>query len=346
MTVQQTHGRRQRVLFAGLALMLVVSFVMSIGRGAVSISPVEVAGILLDHAGLESPVAFDARKDAVLWNIRLPRVLLAAVVGGGLAMSGAALQGVFRNPLADSGLIGVSSGAASGAVLLIVAGTAPLGQYSLPVAAFSGAMCLSFVVYAMARTASRTDVATLILTGIALNALASALIGYLSFRATDAQLRSIVFWSLGSLGGATWDTVVPVVALTCGGMVLLATLGRPLNLLTLGEREAYYLGLPTERVRLAVLGLSALVAGSAVSIVGIVGFVGLVVPHVLRLIAGPDHRILLPASALAGASLLLLADLIARTVVVPRELPLGVVTALLGGPYFLWLVRHHARTLR
>lgn len=329
---------RRHLVFTVLIALLGASFVANVGMGAVDISPAAVLGILCKHAGVDIGVAFTAQQDAVLWNIRLPRVVLAVCVGGGLALAGAALQAIFRNPLADSGLIGASSGAALGAIGLIVLGFAPIGQASIAVAAFAGALVATFFVYTIARSEGRTEVVTLILTGVAMNAIAGGLIGLMNFVATDAQLRTIVFWSLGSLGGATWDQVIPVAVLVAVGSGLLLRLATPLNLMALGESEAYHLGVSTERLRLQVIALSALVAGTAVAVAGIVGFVGLVIPHLLRLLIGPDHRYLLPASPIAGAALLLLADLFARTVVIPRELPLGVVTALIGGPYFLFIL--------
>ena len=334
--------RRVALLFPALAVLFVVAVLLNGGSGAVRISPAQVIAVLLDHIGVSVDIAVSPQQDAVLWNIRLPRIALAALVGGGLALAGAVLQGVFRNPLADPSLVGVSSGAALGAVASIVVGIAPFGIASLPVAAFCGGMLAMLGVYGFARQGGRTEVVTLILAGIAINAIAGAITGLFIFLANDVQLRTIVFWSLGSLGGATWRSVWAVLPFIGAGLLLLPRWGRQLNLLVLGEREAQHLGMETERLRFLLVVLAALVTGAAVSVAGIVGFVGLVVPHIIRLIAGPDHRVLLPASVLAGATLLLLADLAARTLVLPRELPLGVVTALAGGPFFLWLL-HRTR---
>lgn len=329
-------------LFLLLLVLLLVAVLLNVGLGAVGIGPLQVAAILADRAGLDLGVSFSAQQAAVLWAIRVPRVALGALVGGGLAVAGATLQGIFRNPLAEPGLIGVSSGAALGAVAAIVFGLATFGNFSLPLFAFAGGLLATLVVYAFARHGGRIEVVTLILTGIAVNAVAGAGTGLLTTMATDDQLRNIVFWTLGSVGGATWPAVLAVLPFVGFGALVAALWWRELNLMVLGESEARHLGVSTERVRLVLITFAALITGAAVSVSGIIGFVGLVVPHLIRLLAGPDHRTLLPASVLGGATLLLLADLAARTLVVPAELPLGVVTALVGGPFFLWLL-HRTR---
>jgi iron complex transport system permease protein len=339
-TVAGGPWMRRTALLPVLSAALVASVVVNMGAGAVAISPVEVVAILGDRLGLDLDVAVTAQQSAVLTAIRAPRVLLAALVGAALAVSGAALQGVFRNPLADPSVIGVSSGAAVGAVAAIVlgGGGSALGIAATPAAAFAGALAAALAVYAMSRHQGRTETVTMVLTGVAVTAICGAIVGLLTFLADDAQLRSIVFWTLGSVGGATWPAVSTVAPMLAVCVVMLPLTGRTLNALVLGEREARHVGVDTERVRLVVVALAALGTGAAVSIAGIIGFVGLVTPHLLRLAVGPDHRLLLPASALGGASLLLLADLAARTVVVPAELPLGVVTGLVGGPFFLFLL--------
>lgn len=331
-------------LFPALVLLLVGAVLLNAGLGAVRIGPLQTLAVILRHIGIETDVAVTPRDDAVLWAIRLPRIALTLLIGAGLGLSGAVLQGVFRNPLADPGLIGVSSGAALGAVTAIILGLTPLGLATLPLAAFAGGLLAALAVYGFARHEGRTEVVTLLLAGIALNAIVGALIGLLTFLADDRQLRTIVFWSLGSTGGATWSQVAAVLPFIALGLLVLPRWDRRLDLLVLGEREARHLGVDTERTKLVLVGVAALMTGAAVAVAGIVGFVGLVVPHMMRMIGGPRHRTLLPASALAGASLLLLADLVARTVALPRELPLGVVTALAGGPFFLWLL-HRTRRL-
>lgn len=343
----RTAGRarvvRRRTL-ALLALFLVGCALLNLGVGAVRIAPDQIGTIVLATVGIETGVAVDARQRAVLLNIRAPRVALGMLVGAALAVAGAALQGLFRNPLADPGLIGVSSGAALAAVATIVAGGAiagvqgALGTWLLPLAAFSGGVTVTLFVYALATRGGRTDVATMLLAGVAINAVAGAGTGLFIFAADDAQLRDITFWSLGSLGGATWRTLAAAAPLMLVATVVLPRLASGLNAFALGEAEARHLGINTQIVKIATVFLAAAAVGAAVSVSGIIGFVGLVVPHLVRLAAGPDHRLLLPASALLGAALLLLADLFARTVVVPTELPIGIVTAIVGGPFFLWLL--------
>ena len=341
--VQSLQFRAGVPAFSILLLLFTVAVLLNAGIGAVRVPPIEVAAVILSRLGISAGVEVDLLREQVVWGIRLPRIILASCVGAGLGMAGASLQAIFRNPLADPGLIGVSSGGALGAIALILTGAAPLGWMSLPLAAFVGALTVTLVVYGLARSGGRAQMVTLILTGVAINSIAGGLIGLASFLADDAELRSIVFWTLGSLAGATWRTVLPVAAITICGLLLLPRQERALNLIALGEREAFHLGVNTERVRMVVIVLATLVAGAGVAVAGIVGFVGLVVPHLLRIVVGPDHRLLLPASALGGATLLLGADLIARTIVIPAELPLGVVTALIGGPYFIFLLRRTTR---
>jgi iron complex transport system permease protein len=334
---------RPSVRWFGLVLagLLLAGLVANIGIGGVRIAPGQVVAILLEPLGVDLPVPYEAQQAAVLWAIRLPRVVLSALVGAGLATCGTVLQGVFRNPLADPGLIGVSSGAAVGAVGAILLGSAiGLGTVGLPVAAFTGGMAATLIAYVAARHNGRTEVVTLVLTGVAVNAIAGATIGVLITFADDEELRSIVFWTLGSVGGATWPTVAWTAPFVLVPLLVLLRYGPALDVLTLGEREAGHLGIPVERTRIILIGLTATATGATVAAAGVIGFVGLVAPHVLRLIAGPSHRILLPISALGGAVLLLAADLAARTVALPAELPLGVVTALVGGPFFLWLLVH------
>ncbi|NBC18773.1 MAG: iron chelate uptake ABC transporter family permease subunit [Bacteroidetes bacterium] len=344
-SMHRRHRHRVRLTLGGLIVLLVGAAGAGLAVGAVAISPGQVLAILGEQVGLSLPWAFETRQELVLTAIRLPRVLLAIGVGGGLAVSGAVMQGLFRNPLADPSLIGVSSGAALMAVVTIVLGATVFGAWSdllgaflLPAAAFAGGVLATVIVYRLATREGRTSVATMLLAGIAINALAGAGTGLMIFVADDDQLRDLTFWTLGSLGGATWTQLAVVGPLLLGGMLAAPLLARPLNAMLLGEGEAQHLGIHTERVKQIVIGLAALVVGAAVAVSGIIGFIGLVVPHLLRLAVGPDHRVLVPGSALLGGALLVGADLLARTIVAPAELPIGIVTALLGAPFFLWLL--------
>lgn len=341
------HRRRQRLtLFFGvLTALLATTFLVAAGTGAVDIGVGQALSILLGQGGVRLPWAYDPIQESVLLTIRLPRVCMGMVTGAALAASGAALQGLFRNPLADPGLIGVSSGAALAAAATIVLGGVlvaqlppPLSGYVLPVAAFCGGLATTLIVYRIASRDGRTDIASMLLAGIALNAITAAGIGFLIFLSDDQQLRDVNFWMLGSLGGANWEELAPVAPIILVPTVLLLLLARQLDALLLGESAAFHLGFHVEWIKRWVIVLVALGVGASVALTGIIGFVGLVVPHLVRLMIGPDHRGLLPASILLGAALLTLADLAARTIVLPAELPISILTSLIGGPFFLWLL--------
>lgn len=347
------HPRHVRGLIIGgkglpllpvLGLMLVTALLLGAGIGPVSIPPDAVLAIILHKAGVVVPVVFTPQQEVVLWIIRLPRVLLAAMVGAGLAVAGALLQAIFRNPLADPGLIGVSGGATMGAIAVIVVGIMPLGILTLPVVAFLSGALTTLLVYRFSQRWGRTDIATMLLVGLAVNAIAGAVTGLLTYVADDAEVRSIVFWSMGGLSGAIWETLIVVVPCIVLVLLLSPLLARPLNLFALGEAEAHHLGVETERVKRQAVVLAALATGAAVAVAGSISFIGLVVPHIVRLLAGPDHHRVLPACALVGATLLILADLLARMVAMPAEVPVGLITALAGGPFFLVLIvrTHHA----
>jgi len=326
------------VLLLGLAASLVVASLVAVVVGAFTVPVGEVLGAIGRRIGIGGSAA-DPLADEVLWQIRFPRVALAIVVGGALGCAGAAMQGTFSNPLAEPGVVGVSSGAVVGAVVTIVAGLSVLGAWTLAAAAFVGGLVTVAIVYAASRSGGRTEVVTLVLTGIAVNAFAGALIGLLTFFSTDAELRSITFWTLGSVAQATWGKVAVVAPLALVGIVLACRRARALDLLSLGERPARHLGVDVERLRRTMLAVIAVLTAAAVAVSGIILFVGLVVPHLVRMVAGPGHRLLLPASALAGAGVLVVADLLARTVAAPAEVPLGVLTALVGSPFFFWQLR-------
>ncbi len=313
-----------------LALFLLVASAIAASVGAVSIP----LGNLLSGDLSES-------QEAVLSSIRLPRVLLAVIVGASLAVSGAAMQGLFRNPLADPGLIGISSGAALGvAMVIVLAGpiTGALGLYSLSIAAFIGGFITCLLIFRFSRLTGTFSVTYMLLAGIAINALAGAGTGFLTYMSNDEQLRSLTFWTMGSLGGALWPAVIVAATIVIPATILLIKNAQKLNILLLGEQEAQHLGVDSEKLKYVIIICTALSVGAAVAVSGIIGFVGLVVPHLIRLTIGPDHRLLIPASALLGAILLLAADTFARTIVSPAEMPVGILTSLIGGPFFLWLL--------
>lgn len=339
---QRRQTRSVAIVFAAT---LALVFLVALGWGAVPIPVHRTLAILAVGIGIDLGVDFEVRDALILTGIRLPRAVLGALVGATLAVSGAAMQGLFRNPLADPGLVGVSTGAALAASTTIVLGGSagwlfayvPL-PYLLPVAAFGGGLTATTLIYRIASRDGRTDVATMLLAGVALNAMAGAAIGVLVFLSDDQQLRDLNFWMLGSLGGANWGTMLPALPLMLAPLVALVFLSGRLNALLLGEQEASHLGYNVERTKTAIVLLVAAGTGAAVALTGVIGFVGLVVPHLVRLLLGPDHRALLPLSAVLGAALLLVADLLARTLALPAELPIGILTSCVGGPFFLWLL--------
>jgi iron complex transport system permease protein len=335
---------RFRRVLAGLVVALLAATLLGVAVGAVWVSPLTTLRLAAWKVGLaDRPEDVTRAAEVIVFQLRLPRVLLAAVVGGALAASGAVFQGLFRNALADPAIIGVSSGAALGAIVVIVTvGAGSLGAFAVPLAAFVGAMGTAYVVYRLARVGPAVHVATLLLAGIAMAAVISSLMSLvMSFSGED--IRDIYSWLLGGLVAQGWRsiaTVLPVVVIGIAGAALVA---HELNLVALGEERAVQLGVEVDRLKRRAIAVGALLAAAAVSVAGVIGFVGLMTPHLLRLVIGADHRRLVPASVLAGATLLILADLVARTIIAPSEIPVGVVTALLGGPFFLWLLRRDGR---
>ncbi|GLH96950.1 FecCD family ABC transporter permease [Phytohabitans aurantiacus] len=331
---------RRPALLVGLGATLVLLALVAAGTGQVRVPPAEVLGSLLHRAGLDiGPMPSAPQGENALWVVRFPRVVLAIVVGAALGCAGALMQGVFGNPLAEPGIIGVSSGAAVGAATAIVTGVSTLGGWTVAGAAFMGGLAAAFLVYTTSRSGGRTEVVTLVLTGIAVNAVAGALIGLVMFFGDADAVRAIAFWQLGSLAQATWASVATTLPCAAAGIAVALATARRLDLLSLGDRPARHLGVHVERLRIGMIGVTALLAASAVAFTGVISFIGLVVPHLVRMVAGPGHRTLLPASALAGAIVVVVADLAARTLVDYQELPLGVLTAVVGGPCFFWLLR-------
>lgn len=329
-----TEPARPRWILGGLALALIVVLCLATASGAVSIPLAALPRLLAGQAGPD-----DVLWQNIIWDIRLPRVLFALVTGAALAICGATMQALFRNPLAEPGLVGISLGGALGAVAAIVLGAG--GFFLTASAAFTGSLAATACAYTLGRRVQ--GVAGLLLAGIAINAVCGALIGLLTFMASDAQLRDLTFWNMGSLAGARWPILAFLAPWTLFWCLWLMRQWRPLNALLLGEREAQHLGFALSRLRRKLILATALVVGPLVAATGGIGFVGLVVPHLVRMALGANHRWLLPACILAGAVALALADWLARIVVVPAELPIGLVTALVGGPFFLWLLARGRR---
>ncbi|WP_148864369.1 FecCD family ABC transporter permease [Marinobacter fonticola] len=327
------------VSYAVLLIILLGAALLALSSGAY---PVAIDDLLRMFTG-NTPD--DPTAELVLWDIRIPRLLLGLLTGAVLAVSGALLQGLFRNPLADPGLIGVSSGAALAAVAVIVLGGSGLagwsalaGRWALPLAAFIGGSVTTLLAWRIARRQGQTSVALLLLAGIAINAIAGAGTGLLTFYADDNALRSLTFWTMGSLAHARWEDLWLAGPWMLVTLIVAPLLARPLDAFLLGEPVAGHMGYSTDWVKRGAIVLAALGVGAAVAVTGLIGFVGLVIPHLLRQIFGAGHRLLLPACALGGGALLVLADCLARVIVAPAELPIGLMMALLGGPFFLMLL--------
>lgn len=341
---------RYTIIMLALTLLLLVAGVFSVCIGAVDISVSELGSILLYRTGLSDLINFSGQQEAVFMRIRLPRVVLGGMVGATLGISGAALQGLFRNPLAEPGLIGISSGASLFAVLMIVMEarwlgfmTDIFGYYALAIAAFMGACLTTFLVYRVAVGKGKADITTLLLAGIAINALAGSFTGLLTSISTDEQLRNITFWSLGSLGGASWQTVLGILPFVAVSLIGLPFFSKSLNGLALGESQAGHMGIGVSSLKRMVIVLATLGVGASVAVSGMIGFIGLVIPHILRMAFTPDHRLIIPGSALLGASVLILSDVISRTLAEPTELPIGIVTAIIGSPVFIYIILKERR---
>lgn len=335
-----------RVVCFGLVALLLVTSLLSLGQGP---SGVAATQVLADWIAGRDVAQVD---QVVMLNIRLPRLLTGILVGASLAVSGAVMQGLFRNPLADPGLLGVSSGASLGAISGIVLGGALppaiagyLGWYLVPVTAFVGGWLAMLVLYAIATRQGRTSVATMLLAGIALAAMIGALSGLIIYYANDRQLRDLIFWGLGSLAGSSWTKLAAAAPIIIVALIAASALARALNGLALGEATAAHVGIRVQRTKAVAILATAGATGASVAISGGIGFVGIVVPHLLRLIIGPDHRWLLVNSALLGATVLIAADIVSRLVVAPAELPIGIITAMFGGPFFMWVLLSNRRVL-
>lgn len=333
-----------------LLVLLLAIALLSLCLGAVEISLSELLSIIRHNLRLDQEIVFQAQQEAVFINIRLPRVLLGILVGSALSVSGAVIQGLFRNPLAEPGLIGISSGAMLSAALMIVLEVpfflflkAYLGYYALAFAAFIGACLTTWLVYRLSMRNGKADISTLLLAGIAINALAGAFTGLLIYIADDEQLRNITFWSLGSLGGASWTTVSTMAPFAVIPVVILPLFAKSINALALGEAQAMHMGIHVSALKRVIIILATLGVGASVAVAGLISFVGLIVPHIIRIAFSSDHRLVIPASAFLGAVVLVSSDLIARTLVSPAELPIGILTAVIGTPIFIYIIMRERR---
>jgi len=330
-------GRGTGVLVL-LAAALAAVVVLAIGAGAVKVPPVSVLRLLAYHLGFHGVGLPSQQETAIILLIRLPRVVAGVLVGAALAVGGAVMQGLFRNPMASPDILGVSTGGSLGAVVAIVGGLASVSPVFLPLLAIAGALSAAFLIYAIASYRGRTSLLFVVLAGLAISSFFNGLVSALLMLARQWEVSQFIFWTMGGLDGRTWQQVLLALPFLVPGLAVLFFYARELNLFSLGEEEAQSVGLAVERTKRVLLAVTAVVAGVAISVSGPVGFLGLLIPHLFRLLVGPDHRLLLPASALGGALFLVACDLIGRVVVPPFEIRVGILTAILGSPYFLYLI--------
>ncbi|MFT9849050.1 FecCD family ABC transporter permease [Aneurinibacillus sp. REN35] len=343
---QRGFGKKLGFWLLPLLFILVVMIVGSVSIGSAELSFYTVWKIILSRLPFVSGVEkeWSQAAEVIVWNIRMPRILLAILVGAALALAGAAYQGVLRNPLADPYILGVSSGASLGAASFILfgQGLAIFGQWTLPLVAFVCGIGTLFIVYRLAYVAGKVQIETLLLSGVVVQAFLGAGLS-LIMSISGEKMQRILYWLMGSLSLSDWSSGIAIAPYILAGGVLIFLFAGELNLLALGEQKAHHLGMNVGRTRLIVLLAASLTAGAAVAVSGVIGFVGLIVPHMMRAIVGSDHRVLLPVSAVAGAILLIAADTLARTLMEPQELPIGVITAFLGAPFFGYLLRKRRR---
>jgi iron complex transport system permease protein len=339
--IERLHRDKMKLWSTVLIFLVVALFlalIVSLCVGTAMIPPGDVLRVLTGQNTNPSDVS-------IIFNSRLPRVVLAGIVGAALSIAGVAMQGVFRNPMASPSVLGISSGAAFGASLALVLGFSFLsGPFAVPAMAFVFCIGTMFLVYGVSRTGGIVPVETLLLAGIAIGALFAALVSFMQYISGE-QLAQVVFWLMGGLREASWTQVLVTLPFVAIGSVMIAFFARDLNLMSIGEDHASSLGVDTQRVVLVLMVATSLTVGAAVSVSGVIGFVGLIIPHMIRLMVGPDHRILMPASILAGASFLMITDALARVVVAPGELPVGIITAILGAPFFLYLLRRRRHAM-
>lgn len=333
------------LLVTALVVALVVAVAFAIGVGTVGVPIDQVLRVVTAHLWGDT-TGLDALTNQIVWDFRTPRVLLAAITGAGLSLAGVCLQTLVRNPLADPYVFGVSSGASLGAVIAMTAGSGAVAAIGVAGSAFVGSLASMLVVFAMAQRGGRLLGSSLVLAGVAIAYLGTALTGYLQLQADPSELRGVMFWLLGSVAGASWSALTVPALATAACALVLATQTRPMNALATGDDTAAGLGVGVNQLRILLLVASSLLTAAVVSSAGGIGFVGLIVPHAVRLVVGPDHRKVIPTSLLTGAVFLVLVDLVTRTIDRPNEMPIGIFTAALGAPFFLALLRGRKRALR
>tara|TARA_B100000941_G_scaffold82211_1_gene56537 strand:+ start:37720 stop:38787 length:1068 start_codon:yes stop_codon:yes gene_type:complete len=344
-------GNSKKSIINAMLLILLLISILSISYGPVEISLIQIKDIFLNQIGFkENSTSFSKIHQTVLLNIRLPRIILAILVGAGLGTSGAILQGLFRNPLVDPGFIGVSSGAAIGAMITIMFGKfiysfipSFLENFTLPILAMTGAFLTTLLVYKMSKVGNKTNIMAMLLSGIAINALCGSIIGLFVSMSSDEELRSFTFWTLGGLDMADWNVSFITSLFIITPFIFIYKIQYQMDIFMLGDAESEHLGVNSELLKKKIILISSIMVGVGVSFCGMIGFIGLVTPHLIRLFIGPNHRYLIPGSALMGAILLILSDLISKSVIAPAQLPIGVVTSALGAPFFLWLIYSQKR---
>lgn len=339
--VRRPPGALVASVFAGL---LVIAVIAGVGIGPLSLHPGEVLRILFAQLTGGNLEGMDPATVHVVWELRLPRVIQAAIVGASLAIAGAALQGLFGNALADPGIVGVTSGASLGAIIAIVLGLTAFGSWTVPGMSFVFGLATTALIYVLARPGRGGGTVQLLLVGIAITAVGGSISGFFTYVADTTELESIVYWSMGSLNRASWNAVGAALPFFLIGLIVLISLARPLDVLALGEKQARHVGLDVKRTRIMLIVATAIIVAAAVATAGSIGFVGLVIPHIVRMIVGPGHKWLLPISALGGALMIVAADIGARTLNPPSEVPIGLFTGLVGGPFFLWLLYHRQKS--
>lgn len=341
-----------RTIYIFLAVLLFILVIVSAGVGAVYLPAGEIIDIVLNYTGIKAG-AVNPVHEGLFFQIRLPRTFMCFIVGAALSVSGAVMQSLFRNPIVEPGLVGTSAGAALGASFIFVFGKldifrnmAFMGDLLMPVVAFAGGLAATFIVYSFSSSFGKVNAATMILAGIAVNAMAAGGTGFLAYIARDPQARSITFWSLGTFSGADWKGVLIVLTVSVACIITLAGFAKQLNAIQLGDSEANYLGINVERMKIQIILLNTLLVSVATSMVGVISFVGLVVPHLLRILKGSDNRYLITGSALLGAVVMITVDMLCRIIIAPAEMPIGIITAFVGAPVFLWLLYRNRNSAR